>query len=149
MNKFVTSILVVVLLPCLMSAHAGRIDDIIRRDLARKRLKPAEPCSDAVFTVRFKLGHKKFLKNMQLQLDDPPAGLTVDGDIRLISEGFEFDLKASDEAQAGFIGNLIVGMYRLPKEVKGKPTKKQKRPWLTGHLPSLPVEISAAENTGM
>ncbi|MFH1719874.1 MAG: hypothetical protein ABIF19_21180, partial [Planctomycetota bacterium] len=82
------------------------------------------------------------LQQMQLELLDPPEGLSLHG-VTVVPEGIQFELKADKDAmQNGFAGNLIVEVFResAPKQQQGKP-KPQKRRYSLGLLPAIPVQI--------
>jgi hypothetical protein len=92
--------------------------------------------------VRIKTRQGAALKQMQLELDEPPEGLTLHG-VSVIPEGLAFRLKADEDAfQSGFADNLIVEAFRefTPKQQEGKPAP-QKRRYSTGVLPAIPIEI--------
>jgi len=82
------------------------------------------------------------LKEMQLQLHEPPEGVTLH-DVTVVPEGLSFRLKAQkDSIQSGFADNLIVEAFRefTPKQKDGKPAN-QKRRISMGVLPAIPIEI--------
>jgi len=85
---------------------------------------------------------RKWLEQVQLELNQPPAGVTL-GDVAVIPEGLEIQLKAvKDTAQTDFAGNLIVEAFSqsTPKKRKGK-SKQQNTRYSVGFLPAIPVEI--------
>jgi hypothetical protein len=92
--------------------------------------------------VRVKIQRSPSLKEMQLELTEPPEGITLH-DVTVLHGGLTFQLKADkDEMQNGFTDNLIVEAFRefTPKQQEGKPTP-QKRRVSMGVLPAIPIEI--------
>jgi hypothetical protein len=81
-------------------------------------------------------------QQMQLQLNDPPEGVTL-YDVRVVPQGLAFQLKADKDAvQVGFADNLIVEAFRefTPKRRAGNQTP-QKRRYSMGIFPAIPIEI--------
>jgi hypothetical protein len=92
--------------------------------------------------VRFKTRKRTALKEMRLELNEPPEGLTLH-DVTVVPEGLAFQLKADkDTMQSGFADNLIVEAFReyTPKQKDGKPSN-QKRRYSMGVFPAIPIEI--------
>jgi hypothetical protein len=92
--------------------------------------------------IRFKTRKRPVLNEMQLELSDPPEGLTLHN-VTVVPEGLAFQLKADkDTMQSGFVDNLIVEAFRefTPKQKDGKPAN-QKRRYSMGVLPAIPIEI--------
>ncbi|MHC4630052.1 MAG: hypothetical protein ACYS9C_02130 [Planctomycetota bacterium] len=92
--------------------------------------------------VRIKTRKRAVLKEMQLELNEPPEGLTLH-DVTVVPEGLAFKLKADKDAmQSGFADNLIVEAFReyTPKQKDGK-SSNQKRRYSMGVLPAIPIEI--------
>ncbi len=92
--------------------------------------------------VRFKTRKSPVLKEIQLELNEPPEGLTLH-DVTVVPEGLAFKLKADKDAvQSGFADNLIVEAFReyTPKQKDGKPSN-QKRRYSMGVFPAIPIEI--------
>jgi hypothetical protein len=92
--------------------------------------------------VLMKTPRRAVLKEMQLQLHEPPEGLTLH-DVAVVPEGLAFILKADKDAmQGGFEDNLIVEAFRVftPKQQEGKPAP-QKRRVSMGVFPAIPIEI--------
>ena len=82
------------------------------------------------------------LANVQLELRDPPAGISLDG-VTPVQGGLSFRVKAdASAAKVGFPGNLIVeALGEPPAETKeGKGPSAKGRPSL-GYLPAIPIEI--------
>ena len=82
------------------------------------------------------------LKEMQLELNEPPEGVTLH-DVADVPEGLAFRLKADKDAGPdGFTGNLIVEAFReyAPKQKDGQPSS-QKRRVSMGVFPAIPIEI--------
>jgi hypothetical protein len=79
---------------------------------------------------------------MQLELNEPPEGLTLH-DVTVVPEGLAFQLKADkDTMQIGFADNLIVEAFReyTPKQKDGKPSDQKRRSSM-GIFPAIPIEI--------
>ena len=92
--------------------------------------------------VRVKTQRGSILKQLQLELNEPPEGLTLH-DVTVVPEGLAFQLKADKDAlQSGFADNLIVEAFRkfTPKQKGGKPSN-QKRRYSMGVFPAIPIEI--------
>ena len=92
--------------------------------------------------VRLKTRKRPALKQMQLELRDPPEGLTLH-DVTVIPEGLAFKLKADKDAmKSGFEGNLIVEAFTqyAQKGKDGKPTGRKRRA-SAGFLPAIPIKI--------
>ena len=92
--------------------------------------------------VRIKTRRSSILKEMKLELSEPPEGVTL-YDVTVVPEGLAFRLKADkDTMQTGFADNLIVEAFRefTPKQQEGKPAP-QKRRISMGVFPAIPIEI--------
>ncbi|MEN8127332.1 MAG: hypothetical protein ABFR90_05950 [Planctomycetota bacterium] len=92
--------------------------------------------------VRLKTKPRPLLKEIDLTLYEPPAGVTLH-DVTVVPDGMTFTLKADkDSIQSGLSDNLIIQMSRehTPKQQKGKPAPKKRRDSL-GVLPAIPIEI--------
>jgi len=93
--------------------------------------------------VRIKARRGSALKEMVLELKEPPKGVTL-SDVTVVPEGLAFQLKADQETAAGLADNLIVEVFRetTPKAQEGKPAPKKRR-YSMGVLPAIPIEIVA------
>jgi len=92
--------------------------------------------------VRIKTRKRTNLKDMQLELNEPPEGLTLHG-VTVVPEGLSFQLKADKDAmQSGFGDNLIIEAFResTPKQQEGKTAPKKRRTSM-GIFPAIPIEI--------
>jgi hypothetical protein len=96
-------------------------------------------------TVRVRVGPAgpRFTSNFQLELNEPPEGITI-GEVSPTGAGAEIELR-SDAAKAkpGLKGNLIISLVpATPAEAaqKGKAPGNQRRP-SPGSLPAIPFEI--------
>jgi hypothetical protein len=92
--------------------------------------------------VRLKTPRRANLKDVQLQLSEPPEGLTMHN-VTVVPNGLSFELKAEkDTMQSGFADNLIVEAFReyAVKRKDGKPTGQKGRNSM-GVLPAIPIEI--------
>ena len=86
-------------------------------------------------------GHANF-KGVQLQLNEPPDGLTMH-DVTVVPNGLAFQLKADENVMPnGFSDNLIIEAFResAPKKKDGK-TANQKSRYSMGVFPAIPIEI--------
>ncbi|MHC4436529.1 MAG: hypothetical protein ACYS3S_04160, partial [Planctomycetota bacterium] len=90
--------------------------------------------------VQFKAAKRANFKGVQLQLNEPPEGLTLKN-VAVVPNGISFQLKADKDA-GQIADNLIVEAFReyAVKNKAGKPTG-QKRRNLMGVLPAIPIEI--------
>ena len=96
--------------------------------------------------VRIKARRGSALKEMKLELNEPPEGLTL-GNVSVVANGLAFQLKAEkDVVQSGFADNLIVEAFReyRPKQKDGK-LSNQKRRYSMGVFPAIPIKIVAAK----
>jgi hypothetical protein len=105
--------------------------------------------------VRLRAGKRASFKDVQLQLNSPPAGVTLH-DVRVVPDGLVFRLQADPVHQeplavgnagsaglkSGFAGNLIVEAFRetVVNQKDGKPTNQSRRSSM-GFLPAIPVQI--------
>lgn len=93
--------------------------------------------------VRLKMGKQKVLNDLELELNQPPKGLTLH-DVKAEDGNLTFELKADEELIAtGFVGNVIVEGFRKytpKKKGKGKKTPPSRRISID-FLPAIPVEI--------
>jgi hypothetical protein len=123
---------------------------LVKVQKAKWRAPPVELAGDGPIRipaggsadVRIKTRRSSVLKEMYLELNEPPEGLTI-GDVRVVPGGLAFQLKADKDAmQNGFAGNLIVEAFReyRPKQKNGKPAN-QKRRYSMGIFPAIPIEI--------
>ena len=83
----------------------------------------------------------KILQQLQLELNDPPKGLSLH-DVSVVAQGLQFRLQADKDAlKSGFADNLIVEAFRqfTPKRKDGKPARKRR--FSVGFLPAVPVQI--------
>jgi hypothetical protein len=90
--------------------------------------------------VRLKTKRRVNFKDVQLQLSEPPEGLTMHG-VTIVPSGLTFQLKADKDA-VHIADNLIVEAFREFR-VKGKDGKltNQKRRNSIGIFPAIPIEI--------
>jgi len=92
--------------------------------------------------VRVKTPRSPTLKDIQLELSEPPEGVTLQ-DVTALPNGLAFTLEADgDTVQAGFADNLIVeaSMERV-NQGQGGNAANQKRRVSLGVLPAIPFEI--------
>jgi len=104
------------------------------------------------FPVRIRVGgsaevwvnlprHQK-LREVELELNEPPAGMTLH-DVSVVPGGLTFQLKTDgDVVQVGFADNLIVEAFTdVVRKATGNKKAKQKRRVSLGVLPAIPFEI--------
>jgi len=92
--------------------------------------------------VRIKTAGRANFKGVQLQLNEPPEGLTMH-DVTVVPNGLTFQLKADENViPNGFSDNLIVEAFResVVKRKDGKPTGQKRRNSM-GVFPAIPIEI--------
>ena len=90
--------------------------------------------------VRIKTARRANFKGIQLQLNEPPEGLTMH-DVTIVPNGLSFQLKAEKDAMH-IADNLIVEAFReyAVKRKDGKPTGQKRRNSM-GVFPAIPIEI--------
>ncbi len=120
----------------------------------RWRIPPVEIVSDSPVhipaggsaEVRIKNRRGAALKEMKLELNGPPEGLTL-GNVNVVADGLSFQLKAEkDTVQSGFADNLIIEAFReyRPKQKDGKLSNQKSR-YSMGVFPAIPIKIVAAK----
>jgi len=98
--------------------------------------------------VRVKTQKGANLKEIQLELNEPPKGVTLQG-VTVVPGGLVFQLKADKSAiggQSGFADNLIVEAFRestaKPPQLSAKAEAgAAKRRTSMGIFPAIPIEI--------
>jgi hypothetical protein len=98
--------------------------------------------------VRLKTPHRPFLKEIDLELYDPPAGITLQ-DVTVVREGLACVLKADQEVfKKSVSDNLIIQVFReyIPKQQAGKPSPKKQRDSM-GLIPAIPIRIVCEPQT--
>ena len=92
--------------------------------------------------VQFKTWNRKAAGNFQLQLKDPPEGLTMQN-VRNVQGGLTFALKADKEMMSdGFEDNLIIEAFtQFNSKQKNAKGQNQKRRVSIGVLPAVPIKI--------
>ena len=90
--------------------------------------------------VRLKAVRRANFKGLQLQLNEPPEGLTIH-DVTVVPNGLTFQLKAEKDVKH-IADNLIVEAFReyAAKGKDGKPTGQKRRNSM-GVFPAIPIEI--------
>ena len=92
--------------------------------------------------VTLKTAKRPILKEIRLQLQNAPDGLSLDN-VTVVPEGLAFTLKADKEQlTAGFADNLILEAFReyIPKPKEGQPAPKQRRDSM-GIIRAVPIRI--------
>ncbi len=95
--------------------------------------------------VRIKTRRGAALKEMKLELREPPEGLTI-GNVSVVADGLAFQLKAErDAVQIGFGDNLIIEAFReyRPKKKDGTVSNQIQR-YSMGIFPAIPIKVVAA-----
>jgi len=123
---------------------------LVKVQKAKWRVPPVELVGDGpvripaggTAQVRIRTQRGRILKDIQLELNEPPEGVTLHG-VSVVPEGLAFQLKADKDAmQSGFADNLIIEAFRefTPKQQEGKPALKKRRTSM-GIFPAIPIEI--------
>ncbi len=94
------------------------------------------PLPQAGFGVRL-------LKQLHVQLEDPPAGLSL-ANVQVNTDGISLSVKASSKAKAGLKDNLIFGLY-ITRKVKRRGRERTLK-FRVGSLPALPIELVEEKN---
>ncbi len=107
--------------------------------------KPVKITPGGSAKVNIKAPKRGFYKELQLQVQQGPKGLAVEG-VKAIPDGFVITLKADKEAAASAT-NVILETIReyIPKDKNGKVTGKKRRDPM-GVISAFPVEIVAADS---
>ncbi|MBN1343601.1 MAG: PPC domain-containing protein [Phycisphaerae bacterium] len=92
--------------------------------------------------VRIRAPKHPMLRNVQLELNDPPDGMSLQ-DVKVVPEGLAFALKADEKAtKVGLSDNLIVEVFtEMPGGQRGGKGAKQKRRVSLGVIPAIPFEV--------
>jgi hypothetical protein len=117
---------------------------------SRSRTPPVELAGDGpvripaggTARVLLKARSSSTSRRMQLELNDPPEGVTLQ-DVKFVPQGLAFELKADEDAvQVGFADNLIVEVFTefTPRRRDSKQAP-QKRRYSVGIFPAIPIEI--------
>ena len=97
--------------------------------------------------VRVKIPNRPIASTIQLELSEPPAGLTL-GDVNITPGKLTFAIAAdSNTAKVGLVDNLIVDISADPPSNPSGNQKKKQRVYL-GVLPAIPFEITPKEDRG-
>ncbi len=103
---------------------------------------PIRIIPDSITRVWIKTKRRPMLRDIQLKLDNPPKGLTLEGTV-IGPEGLKLELKADPKIiSADLKDNLIIEMLteRAPMQ-KGGNRSDQKQLVSMGYLPAIPIEI--------
>jgi hypothetical protein len=92
--------------------------------------------------VRVKTPPSPMLASVQLELSEPPKGVTL-GEVTAAPDGLTFAVQADRKAaQVGYADNLIVSAFaEMEGGPPGKKAAAQKRRVALGVLPAIPFEI--------
>ncbi|MFC1782047.1 hypothetical protein ACFL02_00500 [Planctomycetota bacterium] len=85
---------------------------------------------------------RQLLQNLQLELNNPPDGLTIQ-DVTILPRGLILRLYADkDIFQKDFKGNIIIEVFTeiIPIQQEGKPAQPKRRVSM-GFLPAIPIVI--------
>lgn len=102
---------------------------------------PVRIPTGGIARVRVKTQKRPILSSVQLELRDPPKGISLQ-DVSVIPEGLSFYLKADGTAQAGLVDNAIVEAFAETSatQTKGKAAAQKSR-YSLGILPAIPIEV--------
>ncbi|MDP6523440.1 MAG: PPC domain-containing protein [Kiritimatiellia bacterium] len=103
---------------------------------------PARIPAGGTTRVRVNVPERSFLGPTELELSDPPEGITIE-DVSLGRAGKEIVLRGDTTLKVGRKGNLIVNVFAHrpePASSKGKEQRKKKRILLSA-LPAIPFEV--------
>ena len=91
--------------------------------------------------VQLRAGKRMSFKDVQLQLNQPPQGLSL-GETIVSPDGLAIELKADKSLPSGFADNLIIEAFRetVVRAKDGTPTKEKRRSSI-GLLPAVPIQI--------
>ena len=92
--------------------------------------------------AQLRAGKRMSFKDVQLQLNQPPEGLSL-GETIASPDGLSIELKADkDLVKASFADNLIIEAFRetVVRAKDGTPTKEKRRSSI-GFLPAIPIQI--------
>ena len=108
--------------------------------------EPVRIAAETPVKVQYQIAKHKIFQDIKLELDQPPQGLSMH-DLKIASGNLSFDLKADKDLRStGFVGNVIVEMFRefKPKDNKNndKKTAGKKRIVSIGYLPAIPIDIA-------
>lgn len=104
--------------------------------------RPVQIPAGGTVSVKIRMPNVPALKELRLELDDPPPGVTLQ-EVAAAAEGLTMRLKADgDKAKAGFSDNLIVEMImnRETKGADGGGSNPKQRVSL-GVLPAIPITV--------
>jgi len=104
--------------------------------------RPVQVPAGGSVQVKLKTASRPILKEIDLELYEPPAGLTLH-DVTVVPEGLAFVLKADkDVVQRDISSNLIIEMLReyTPQQQEGKPAPQKRRNSM-GVIPAIPIQI--------
>jgi hypothetical protein len=109
---------------------------------------PVRITAGSSIEVRIKTRRGSALKEMKLELVQPPEGLTLEN-VKALSDGLAFSLKADkDLVKSDFGDNLIIEAFReyRPKNKDGTYQNKMRR-YSMGIFPAIPVRVAAAKKS--
>jgi hypothetical protein len=108
--------------------------------LARSR--PVQIPTGGKARVRVRAPQHPRLKDVELELREPPGGVTLQG-VTVVPIGLAFELKADGgAAQTGFADNLIVEAFiEMENQRQGGGAARQPQRVSLGVLPAIPFEI--------
>lgn len=101
---------------------------------------PVNGSAQVLFKIKTR--RRPFLNEIQLELNEPPDGVTLH-DVTIVPEGLTFQLKIDkDLVQSNLADNLIIEAFRefTPRQKEGKPTPAKRRVSI-GFFPAVPIEI--------
>jgi len=101
------------------------------------RSGPVEIPAGGSTQVSVKTWKRQALNQIQLELRDPPEGVSLDN-VKVVPEGLAFRLKADkDTMESGFEDNLIIEAFTQTVQ----KNTNQKRRTSIGLFPAIPIRI--------
>jgi len=95
--------------------------------------------------VRFKVSKRRIFRDIELELSQPPDGMTMHN-VKVASGALSFTLKADSSLRStGFVGNVIVEAFKefKPKKKNNKNKAANKKHRISiGYLPAIPIVIA-------
>ena len=113
---------------------------------------PVQLTSGTSAKVKINTSEKEDLQDIVLVIHNAPDGVSIEGPVAPVPDGFEFNLNISSGSKAkGFAGNLIIEVLKesFVNNKDGTQSKKKRRLSI-GYLPATPIQIAAeGEKSGV
>lgn len=95
----------------------------------------------SVTPVRLTASRSAGLAGIELELNEPPKGITIE-DVAVVDDGVTFNLKAAADVESTGTDNLIIEAFaEIEREGRDKSAPKRKVRVSLGALPAIPCEI--------